>query len=87
MARVQSIVAERCVGCHATTPRFQGMATAPKGVVLEEAAQLRMHAARIREQLASRAMPPGNLTGLTDAERAELIAWIDAGAGTHRARP
>jgi len=22
-------------------------------------------------------MPPGNLTNLTDAERAELLAWID----------
>ena len=83
-ARAQAIAAERCVACHAAAPRFQGMAAAPKGVELEQAAQLRTHAARIREQLASRAMPPGNVTGLTDAERAELISWtqsLDAPGG------
>ena len=79
LTRVQAIVAERCVSCHAATPRFQGLAAAPKGVELEQAAQLTLHAAHIREQVASRAMPPGNVTGLTDAERAELIAWIDRG--------
>ncbi len=78
IARVQAIVAERCVVCHAASPRFGGLAAAPKGVELERPAQLSMNAARIREQLASRAMPPGNVTGLTDAERSELIAWIDA---------
>ena len=26
----------------------------------------------------SRAMPPGNATGLTDAERAQLVAWAAA---------
>ena len=78
MARVQSIVAERCATCHAASPRFEGLATPPKGVLLEQPAQLRLHASRIREQIASRAMPPGNVTGLTDAERSEMIAWIDA---------
>jgi uncharacterized membrane protein len=78
IARVQAIVAERCAACHAASPRFEGLGAAPKGVELEHAAQLTLHAARIREQVASRAMPPGNVTGLTDSERAELIAWIDA---------
>ena len=95
MARVQAIVAERCVSCHASTPRFAGLAAAPKGVELENAGQLRTHAALIRVQVANRAMPPGNVTGLTDSERAELIAWIDAqgksgvpsGAGSNNARP
>ena len=82
IARVQSIVAERCVACHAAAPRFSGITTAPKGIALEQAGQLSMHAARIREQVASRAMPPGNVTGLTDSERAELIAWVDAAGKT-----
>ena len=75
IARAQAIVGERCAGCHAAHPRFEGIAAAPKGVVLEKAAHLAQHAARILEQVPSRAMPPGNVTGLTDAERAELIAW------------
>jgi uncharacterized membrane protein len=77
-ARAQAIVAERCVPCHAAAPRFQGLAAPPKGVALEQPAQLKAQAARIREQVASRAMPPGNATGLTDAERAELLSWAHA---------
>ena len=80
VARAQAILSERCTPCHATAPRFEGIAAAPKGVVLETPTQLAGHAANARAQLMSRAMPPGNLTGLTDAERVELLAWIDAGA-------
>jgi uncharacterized membrane protein len=80
VARAQAILSERCMPCHATAPRFEGIAAAPKGVVLETPAQLAGHAANARAQLMSRTMPPGNLTGLTDGERAELLAWIDAGA-------
>jgi uncharacterized membrane protein len=32
--------------------------------------------------VASRAMPLGNETGMTDAERAKLGSWIQAGAKT-----
>jgi uncharacterized membrane protein len=77
-ARVHAIVAERCAACHAATPTFAGIAAPPKGIVLETAAQVATNAARIREQVASRAMPPGNLTGLTEGERSALVAWIDA---------
>jgi uncharacterized membrane protein len=85
-ARVTAIAAERCGTCHATSPRFEGLAAAPKGVVLETAAQLSAHAATARVQVAHRLMPPGNVTGLTDTERAELLAWIDAKGNTHAIR-
>jgi len=78
-ARAVAIVAERCGACHAAAPRFSGMTSAPKGIVLEDAAQITLLRTRVREQVASRAMPPGNVTGITDSERAELIAWIDHG--------
>lgn len=78
---VQAIVEARCVACHAEKPRQEGIAVAPKGVVLETPAQIAQHAAAIRQQaVASRAMPLGNLTNMTDDERARLGAWIDAGA-------
>jgi len=55
------------------------------GVVLETPAQIAQHAAAIRQQaVASRAMPLGNLTNMTDDERARLGAWIDAGARVER---
>jgi uncharacterized membrane protein len=47
-------------------------------VQLETAEQLRANADRIEAQLESNAMPPGNTTGMTDEERAQLIAWAAA---------
>ena len=70
-AVAESIVAERCQTCHAG-------ATAPLGVQLESVAQLEQHADEIERQVAARSMPPGNATGLTDAERAQLVAWAGA---------
>ena len=80
-ARIQSIVVERCAPCHSATPRFAGITAAPKAIILDEAGQVRTHAALARAQIASRAMPPGNVTGLTDDERSALIAWIDEAHG------
>jgi len=82
-ADVQSIIAERCSTCHAAQPRQEGFAAAPKGIVLETPTQIAANAAAIRQQaVQSRAMPLGNLTQMTDDERARLGAWIDAGART-----
>ncbi|HXT03333.1 MAG TPA: hypothetical protein VN760_04090, partial [Casimicrobiaceae bacterium] len=62
-------------------PRQQGITTAPKGIILETPAQIIASAGAIRQQaVTSRAMPLGNLTRMTDEERARLGAWIDAGA-------
>jgi uncharacterized membrane protein len=78
---IKAIVDARCVACHAEKPRQEGIAVAPKGVVLESPAQIAQNAAAIRQQaVASHAMPLGNLTNMTDDERARLGAWIDAGA-------
>jgi uncharacterized membrane protein len=67
----QSIVTERCATCHSG-------ASAPNGVRLETLAQMEQHADAIEAQVGSRAMPPGNATGLTDDERAQLVAWAAA---------
>jgi uncharacterized membrane protein len=79
-AEVQKVIEARCVACHAQKPAFAGMAEAPKGVVLERAEQVRAHAAQVRQQtVLTRAMPPGNITQMTDAERELLGRWL-AGA-------
>jgi uncharacterized membrane protein len=80
-AQVAPIVAERCAVCHAARPSFAGFSTAPAGVLLDTPAQIAANAPRIRAQaVATHAMPLGNLTHITDAERATLGAWIDSGA-------
>jgi uncharacterized membrane protein len=80
-ADAQAIVHARCAACHAAQPRQEGIAVAPKGIVLESPAQIIANAAAIRQQaVTTRAMPLGNLTQMTDDERARLGAWIDDGA-------
>lgn len=79
-AEVQAIAAAHCAQCHAARPSFDGIAAPPKGVVLETPAHLRRWAQAMRQQVQSEAMPPGNVTDMTDAERAKIIAWVAAGA-------
>jgi len=80
-ADVQRIVAERCAPCHAAKPTQAGFNEAPKGVLLDTPALIVANAQKINEQaVLTKAMPIGNLTGMTDAERATLGAWIAAGA-------
>ena len=74
---VQGIVAIRCLPCHSTHPSQPGFAEPPKGLVLETPAQLRAAADRIHAQaIAARIMPLGNLTGMTEEERAKLGQWL-----------
>jgi uncharacterized membrane protein len=79
-AAIQRIVAARCVPCHAAAPTQPGFATAPKGLMLDTPETLLTHAALIAPQVAAGTMPIGNLTGMTDAERAQLLDWIRHGA-------
>jgi len=80
-AAVHEIVEHRCVPCHAVNPTQLGFAAAPNGIVLETLEQLRAHLPEVQQQLATRSMPLGNLTGMTDAERATVLMWIGHGAG------
>jgi uncharacterized membrane protein len=80
-ADVQRIVAQRCATCHAEKPTQAGFLVAPKGFMVETPAQILANAQKINEQaVLTKTMPIGNLTGITDAERATLGAWIAAGA-------
>lgn len=80
-AAVQQIITQRCVSCHSAAPTQPGFAAAPAGMMLHDPAQIRQNAAKIYEQSVQlKAMPIGNLTNMTDAERAQVAAWFEAGA-------
>ena len=80
-AAVQQIITQRCVSCHAAAPTQPGFAAAPAGIMLHNATSVRQNAAKIYEQSVQlKAMPIGNLTNMTDAERAQVAAWFEAGA-------
>jgi uncharacterized membrane protein len=77
---VQRIVAQRCLPCHAATPTQPGFSAAPKGLMLDTPETILSHATVIATQVQTRAMPIGNLTGMTDSERSRLLDWIHRGA-------
>jgi uncharacterized membrane protein len=79
-AQVRTVLVERCVSCHAATPTQAGFAQPPKGVLLETPEQIAQHAAKIAETVGNRYMPIGNLTGMTNNERALVAAWYAQGA-------
>ena len=79
-AEIKVIVAERCMSCHAAQPTQAGFAQPPKGVMLESSEQILTHAPKIAETVASRYMPIGNLTQITDAERESIASWFRNGA-------
>ena len=80
-ADVRAIVEQRCAGCHAEKPTYAGFASAPKDVRLDSPAHILRQAASVHQQaVVLRAMPIGNLTQMTDAERLTVDAWFRGGA-------
>jgi uncharacterized membrane protein len=74
--QVQTIMEQRCMGCHAVSPEGFGFTAAPKGIVLETQAQIEAQAAAIHQQtVVAKAMPIGNLTAMTEEERALIDLW------------
>jgi len=79
-ARVETIMRQRCAPCHAAAPTLAGLTAPPKGVVLDSRESILAQAQPTLVQLSTRAMPLGNLTQMTEDERAEVIAWLSDGA-------
>lgn len=81
-AAASQIVQTRCAMCHAVVPGYEGMLEPPKNVVLENDIAVANHAKDIVMQAGySHAMPPGNITDMTDDERALIVAWFREGSG------
>lgn len=76
--QVQPIIKERCMACHAKSPTL--VPSAPKGVMYDDPAVVQGIASKIKMQLSTNVMPPGNITKMTEEERALVISWVDAGA-------
>lgn len=87
-AKVQEMLGYRCAMCHAQTPAWPGIVTAPKGVQLDTAGQIALHARDIYLQAGrSHAMPPANLTLMEDADRALIVKWYEGALSSAQATP
>jgi uncharacterized membrane protein len=77
--QVQQVMQARCIQCHAAQPTM--MPTAAKGISLEGAENIRSHAQLVYQQaVLQKSMPLGNVTKMTDEERALIARWYEAGA-------
>ncbi|MDB5992471.1 MAG: hypothetical protein JWQ10_3874 [Herbaspirillum sp.] len=78
-AKVQQIIGERCLQCHATHPTL--MPAPGKNIVLDTQPLVLQHAQQIYQQaVLQKTMPLGNLTHITDEERALIGTWFTEGA-------
>jgi uncharacterized membrane protein len=76
---VKDAISTRCSMCHAAEPVYEGINRAPKGVMLENDAEIAAHAREIYIQAGrSHAMPPGNITDMTNDERKLVTAWFES---------
>jgi uncharacterized membrane protein len=74
--KIQPVLAQRCYMCHG--PQVQ-----MKNVRLDSPAALQQHAQAVYQQaVVTKIMPMNNATGITDAERALVKQWFEAGAST-----
>ena len=75
-AEVQTVITQRCLMCH-------NAQLASKNVRLDSADEIARHAQQIYQQaVVLKLMPMNNATQITDAERAVIGRWFDAGAPT-----
>ena len=80
-ALVRTILDQRCLSCHSTTPTDEVFKTAPKGIVFDDNKGVKAQANLIKIQaVTTMAMPLGNKTGITPEERIILGRWIEEGA-------
>jgi uncharacterized membrane protein len=71
---LEPVLAQRCYQCH-------GEAVQMKNVRLDSPQSVASHAQAIYQQVVvSKIMPMNNATGITDAERALVKQWFEAGA-------
>ncbi len=74
---VLDLMEKHCTSCHAAVPTSDMVDEAPQGLEFESIADIKRYMDRIKAQTVdSDAMPLGNETGMTEAERTTLGAWI-----------
>lgn len=78
-ADVRSVVHERCTSCHSSAPTHPAFPAAPAGVMFDSDEQIRAEATRIHQQtVVTRVMPIGNLTNISEDERALIGSWYQS---------
>ena len=76
LSMIRPIIESRCTTCHSQSPTHIAFPAAPSGVVLDTDEEIVSEALRIHQQtVVLKAMPIGNLTQISEDERALIDAW------------
>jgi len=76
LSMIRPVIESRCTTCHSQNPTHIAFPAAPSGVVLDTDEDIVSEALRIHQQtVVLKAMPIGNLTQISEAERALIDAW------------
>ncbi len=78
---VLAIIQTHCVSCHAAKPSNNDFKNAPGGVRLETLEDIKRYSSKILKQsVLTKAMPLGNINGMTEKQRRGVGDWIKRGA-------
>ncbi|WP_201601361.1 urate hydroxylase PuuD [Psychrobacter submarinus] len=72
---VMSVVQAKCATCHMAQPTQQGFNAPPAGIILQTPEDIKTHQAKVVTAVQTGYMPLGNITQLTDEERAQIVAY------------
>lgn len=73
-ADIDTILKRHCAACHSAHPSL--MVTAPKGVMFDDPRSIERYADLIlRQAVVLKVMPPGNITAISEEERAAIGRW------------
>ena len=79
--QAMTILQTRCATCHSRTPSDPNFSSPPNGFVLDTLDDATQKAdLAFQRMVVDRTMPLGNLTAMTEQERAALGAWLKAAA-------
>ncbi|MGM0543200.1 MAG: urate hydroxylase PuuD [Pseudomonadota bacterium] len=73
--QISGLIEEHCVQCHASDPEHAGFSAPPANYAFDDWDDILGHKAVIQQVVESRYMPLGNVTKMTDEERATIAAW------------
>ncbi|MEE3000517.1 MAG: urate hydroxylase PuuD [Pseudomonadota bacterium] len=77
---VLAIIQTHCVSCHAVKPSNNDFKNAPGGVRLETLEDIKRYSSKILKQsVLTKAMPLGNINGMTEKQRRGVGDWIKRG--------
>ncbi|MCC5901986.1 MAG: urate hydroxylase PuuD [Halomonas sp.] len=77
ITEVTALVNQHCVACHSQSPTQPGFSAPPAGVAYDSIEQILLQKERTQQVVQSGYMPLGNMTNMTDEERAVIQAWSE----------